>query len=300
MKIIKPSARIIEDELAALSICQRMDRCASICYQRPPKSTEEEAQAFCKKYGVDAGHGMMLEMARFHLVVENAVWNDLENLQVKYLDISALYDNSLIVSGSIRAFREWFDCEPDLYGDAMAGMSLYLTTNMPLFFDNQNSLSTDDVSCTVREAFEHEIPWQHKYVAAHFIVNRAVSHELVRHRPCSILQESQRYCDYDRLTFIEPKWLEKFPKAMGGFKANCREADGCYTIYREYGLSPQEARFCLPNSTKTELIIYASLPEWKHIFKLRTSPRADPEMLRVMIPLGIEFELKYPEAEWGK
>lgn len=46
MKIIEPSAEIIEDELSSLSVYQRIDRCTSVCYQRPPKPTEEEAQAF--------------------------------------------------------------------------------------------------------------------------------------------------------------------------------------------------------------------------------------------------------------
>ena len=49
MKIVEPSAEIIERELSALSVCQRIDRCASVCYQRPPKPSEEEAQAFCRK-----------------------------------------------------------------------------------------------------------------------------------------------------------------------------------------------------------------------------------------------------------
>ena len=44
MKIVEPSAVIFEQELAGLSVCQRIDRCASVCYQRPPKPTEEEAQ----------------------------------------------------------------------------------------------------------------------------------------------------------------------------------------------------------------------------------------------------------------
>ena len=43
-----------------------------------------------------------------------------------------------------------------------------------------------------------------------FIVNRAVTHEIVRHRPCSFLQESQRYCRYsqdkfaNQVSFIRP------------------------------------------------------------------------------------------------
>ena len=48
MKIIEPSAVIFEQELAGLSVCQRIDRCASVCYQRPPKPTEEEAEEFCR------------------------------------------------------------------------------------------------------------------------------------------------------------------------------------------------------------------------------------------------------------
>ena len=40
MKIIKPSATIIEPELAGLSICQRIDRCASVCCQRLPAARE--------------------------------------------------------------------------------------------------------------------------------------------------------------------------------------------------------------------------------------------------------------------
>ena len=48
MRIVPPSATIIEKELAGLSVCQRIDRCASVCYQRPPKPTEEDAEAFCR------------------------------------------------------------------------------------------------------------------------------------------------------------------------------------------------------------------------------------------------------------
>ena len=49
MKIIEPSATIIEDELSQLSIYQRIAYCAGVCYQREPNKTEEEAQEFCRK-----------------------------------------------------------------------------------------------------------------------------------------------------------------------------------------------------------------------------------------------------------
>lgn len=40
MKITEPSATILEPELAGLSVCQRIDRCASVCCQRLPAARD--------------------------------------------------------------------------------------------------------------------------------------------------------------------------------------------------------------------------------------------------------------------
>ena len=66
------------------------------------------------------------------------------------------------------------------------------------------------------------------------------------------------------------------------------------------GLAPQQARAVLPESTKTEIIVYASLPEWKHIFAMRCDKAADPEMRRIMIPLREQFKTEYPEMWEGE
>ena len=60
--------------------------------------------------------------------------------------------------------------------------------------------------------------------------------------------------------------------------------------------TPQVARTVLPNSTKTEVIIYANLVQWKHILQLRTTPACDPSMLEVMVPLKEEFRAKGVEV----
>jgi thymidylate synthase (FAD) len=59
--------------------------------------------------------------------------------------------------------------------------------------------------------------------------------------------------------------------------------------------SPQAARTVLPNSCKTELIVFANLMEWLHIFKLRTSMAAEPSMREVMIPLLGRFQSLFPQ-----
>jgi thymidylate synthase (FAD) len=120
----------------------------------------------------------------------------------------------------------------------------------------------------------------------------------VRHRPCSFLHESQRYCRYeDEVIFILPEWFSRLPHKSGDdWRHHMSSCENRYREFLKQGLKPQQARAVLPNSTKTELIVYASLPQWKHMFNLRCSPAADPEMGRVMRPLEQEFKTKYPEA----
>jgi thymidylate synthase (FAD) len=59
--------------------------------------------------------------------------------------------------------------------------------------------------------------------------------------------------------------------------------------------TPQAARTVLPNSCKTEIIVYANLAEWLHIFRLRTTKAAEPSMREVMIPLQQDFRKRFPE-----
>ena len=287
MKIIEPSAEIIEDELSALSVYQRIDRTASVCYQRKPKPTEDEARAFCKKL-VELKHFAALEMAVVHL--EIPAWSADVYRMERFFTVALQRDRrECVVSGSIRA---WLEAEE--YGSSAWN---FLAEQYPLFFAESDPPRGD-----VRFAIPHEIPWQHQHVAVRFIVNRAVSHELVRHRPCSFLQESQRYCRYgDDVVFVRPEWwsqnmlLNANTKALAWNRHMVNSEIEYKTLLREK-LTPQQARAVLPNSTKTELIVYASLPQWKHIFGLRCSAAADPEMVRVMRPLRDEFRKKYAEA----
>lgn len=57
---------------------------------------------------------------------------------------------------------------------------------------------------------KHEAMLEHFSFSVLFIVDRGVSHELVRHRVASFAQESTRYCNYSKgdfggeITVIEP------------------------------------------------------------------------------------------------
>lgn len=124
----------------------------------------------------------------------------------------------------------------------------------------------------------------------YFYTDRGVTHELVRHRLCSFLQESTRYCNYSQdkfgneVTFINREFHNYGDEQA--WRLACCQAEQSYLDMLAAGSSPQEARSVLPNSLKTEIVVRANFREWRHIFQLRAiSKAAHPDMRNLMIPL---------------
>ena len=66
-------------------------------------------------------------------------------------------------------------------------------------------------------------------------------------------------------------------------------AEKSYNEMIRKGMTPQQARAVLPNSTKTELIMTTNVECWKHFFELRTAAAAHPQMKQIAEPLKAEF-----------
>ena len=146
----------------------------------------------------------------------------------------------------------------------------------------------------------HEAVLEHYSFTVRFIVDRGISHEIVRHRLASYCQESTRYCNYSgekfdsHITVIKPCYLEEGTDAYMGWKTACSVAEDMYFDLLTQGCKPEQARAVLPNSLKTELIMTANLREWRTVFKLRTSPAAHPQIREVMVPLLQECQRRIP------
>ena len=146
----------------------------------------------------------------------------------------------------------------------------------------------------------HEAVLEHCSFTVKFIVDRGVSHEIVRHRIASYCQESTRYCNYSKdkfgneITVIKPCFWDKSDSRYHSWMLAMDNAERLYFNLIEQGATPQEARSVLPNSLKTEAVMTANIREWRNFFKLRTSPSAHPQIREVAIPLLKELQTKIP------
>ena len=139
---------------------------------------------------------------------------------------------------------------------------------------------------------------EHAYMSVRFICDN---------RLAAYSQESTRYCNYgEGVTFIIPPWviieegsypisaIETEDWATNRWFGAMYEAEFAYTSLLRSGWSPQQARSVLPNSLKTEIVMTANLREWMHVFSLRTSKAAHPQMQELMLPLLDEMKTLVP------
>ena len=144
----------------------------------------------------------------------------------------------------------------------------------------------------------HESVIEHEKVTAYFVVDRGVTHEIVRHRIASYSQESTRYCNYtsgkfgNEITVIEPFFYPQGSAQYKIWKKACENAEGSYFDLIALG-APQEARSVLPNSLKTEIAVTYNFREWRQFFRLRGARAAHPQIQQVTIPLLKLFQERF-------
>jgi len=158
-------------------------------------------------------------------------------------------------------------------------------------------LSFDRIDADSSESFirrlikmGHESPLEHAYATFRIRnCSRAMTHQLVRHRLMAVSQQSQRYVNEDEFAYVVPEsmpaeFVEDFHRDMSTIQA-------MYRKWRDRGLRKEDARFVLPNACTSEIVVSADFREWRHIFKLRLSPKAQWEIrtaCKVMLAILIE------------
>lgn len=292
MKLIKPSFEIWEQPTGLEGVYKQIERVGRVCYKSENKITEDSAKPFVDRM-IKSGHGAMLEHGtvylEFHVKDPSEVGEEeYHNQQSELNKLISRYANNKY---SIIKVNHYYD-------------TVFITTNYRVLIEN-NWLK--DLKYICEPTVFHE-----KRVTVHFVCDRGVSHEFVRHRVMSFAQESTRYCNYSKdkfgneLVFIQPCWLDderlklygpyhtiirdKSPESI--FIANLNNAERDYLDLISLGWKPQEARAVLPNSLKTELVVTGFTSDWNHFFDLRargTTGAPHPQAKELAEPLMREF-----------
>lgn len=149
---------------------------------------------------------------------------------------------------------------------------------------------------------------EHATASVDFLVDRGITHEIVRHRLFSFTQESTRFVNYEKKmppSFIQPEGLsDEVERAANGeateissrqaWKMAISTAEGAYRKMLAKGCAPQIARSVFPNALASRLVVTGNLRNWRHFFIMRTTKEAHPQMRQVTIPLLGAFKALIP------
>lgn len=286
MKLIKPSFEIWEQPNGLEGVYKQIEKAGRICYKSEDRITEDSAKGFVDRM-INSKHLSTLEHGTVYLKIDNR--DDV--LYKHYLEASTYYyDNpySKVETNKLESSHTPIH---------------YVTTNFRVLIENDR-LSDLKYICEPTEYHE-------KRVTVHFVCDRGISHEFVKHRVFSFTQESTRYCNYSKdkfnneLTFIIPCWIE-LPEghisskefyiheqrqgiATRVFLSNLYWAESNYLDLISQEWKSQQARVILPNALKTELIMTGTIEQWEGFFKLRCAKDAHPQARELAIPLKDEF-----------
>lgn len=146
----------------------------------------------------------------------------------------------------------------------------------------------------------HESVLEHVSITVKFIVDRGVSHQLVRHRIASYSQESTRYCNYSEdgfgssVVFVQPSFAVEGTEGYDIWKKSCEDSEKAYFDLLNFGWTSEQARGVLSHSVKTEVVATMNLRQWRHFIKLRTDKTAHPQMREVATMLQEQLRKEVP------
>jgi len=115
--------------------------------------------------------------------------------------------------------------------------------------------------------------------------SRSFTHQLVRHRLCSFIQQSQRYVDETNFKYIEPDSIRNNPEARSIFIDFMDQAKKAYLKLNKLKIKKEDARYVLPNAVESQIVVSANFREWRHIIDLRGKPQSQWEIRRVAIEI---------------
>ena len=137
-------------------------------------------------------------------------------------------------------------------------------------------------------------------------ISRACSHQLVRHRMASYVQESQRYTRIDTERddwYVMPPSFDTDYEESGydhrkTFEGAMRFCAQEYKLMLDCGMRLEDARYLLPEACKTSVNVTMNLRELESFYKLRADRHAQWEIRDLANKLM--SQLRFQGGEWCK
>lgn len=292
IKVVNPSVEFWKQDGYTLdAIWKHIARCARVCYQSTPKNENEDAYEFLKRT-IFKGKDVLNEpltkedILSMHL---SCCEHSTVHLKIPMVDI-CLGCASRFIDQPYSRVKKY-----DRY--------CYVVTNIRVLLENHWMDSLKYIDNTPNNPY---------YIPRHticFITDIGASRELNRHRVNSIVEESTRYCAYDKgkfgngITVAKLPWIpdadpedEGHDYTEGFFNDNEIFYDECieeqytdnwnaidwffyglqicdlvYRKTRELGWTAQQAREILPLNTKTQVVHTAFVDDWERYIDLRSN-----------------------------
>ena len=294
MKLIKPSHQIIEPTGYTIDdIYKSIELAGRVSHKSEDKITEDSAKTFV---------GRMLNMKHLATCEFGTVYLEYHVQDPSVIGEPNYHKQQEELNSLIKKYaNNKYSCiKVNHYYD-----TVFITSNYRVLVEN-NWLGDLRYLCIPTSFHER------RYTVK-FICDRGVTHEFVRHRPFSFMQESTRYCNYSKgkfnneLTFIIPCWSNIEEQDYGdifnvkepnntlapneyAFIDALRTSEAHYIGMVSNDWKPEQARAILPNALKTELYMCGYAEDWKHFFELRDDKQhAHPQAYELAHPLHEEF-----------
>ena len=308
MRAIKPIAEILDVDFG-VDVLKKIEHVGRTCYKSTDKITNGSAEKFVAGL-IKRGHEAMLEHGSFCFEIDYGVYRAMQDA-IQMLSNHYGFNSFIrftngertLMSGNVRAWRDFFKNMIEYIGIPDCFES-FIKENPVLFPEYQDEILVAANIGSIRPVHIDDLKNEDEFlihcdITVGFVVDRGISHELVRHRPASFAQESTRYCNYGsdkfggQITFIIPEFFKFGSPEWKLWKEAVETAEKDYLKMISLGVTPEKARTVLPSSLKTEVIMTANCAEWRHFFTLRAcnmTGKAHPQMLEVTRPLLDDFK----------
>jgi len=162
---------------------------------------------------------------------------------------------------------------------AVAARLCYAPVGAAELMEHMGDEAVRKVLVTIMESGHFSALEHASYTFAIDGVSRALTHQLVRHRLASYNQQSQRYVSYaEEPVFIVPPDIGSDAEQREAFLGACGGAFAAYRRMLGAGVSPEDARYLLPNAMETKIVVTMNIRELLHFFELRCCKRAQWEI----------------------